>query len=231
MVSVTNLCGTLLTLCATMNNVPAEEVVAQISYDTVDSHKQIIEMVEEGATPYDTRNILKPEVVEQVLDYQEYIEEQERIQQEEMERQRLEEEERQRELASYTNKGYRQTYYSVEEGEISLGAGYGVKSQEVSVIDNVMNFYDKEYGWLPIYAINMDEVIASGMNEKGVWNLYGSIIQIKNEEGETWLGWVGDACGACRYSKKIDLWVYNNDVSMDITGLDWKVIRYGGAEE
>lgn len=211
-----------------MNNVPTEEVVAQISYDTVDSPKQIIEIAEEGADPY-TRNIPDPEVVERVLAYQEAIAEQERIQQEELEK-RLAEEERQRELASYTNKGYRQTYYSVEEGEKNLGAGYGFTSSEIAVIDNVMNFYDNDYGYLPIYAVNIDEVMASGLNEKGTPNIYGSVIQIKDENGNVSNGIILDACGACSRADKIDLWVYNNDIVHDVANLDFKYVRNGWEE-
>ena len=120
MVSVTTLCGTLLTMCAAMNNVPTEEVVAQSTYDTVDS-QQINEWMGEIAiqSPYIPRSVLKPEVVDYLVGYQEHVEEQERLRleelerqrQEELERQRQAEEARQRELASYTHKGYRQTHY------------------------------------------------------------------------------------------------------------------------
>ena len=236
MVSVTTLCGTLLTMCAAMNNVPTEEVVAQCTYDTVDS-QQINEWVEEVAmqSPYIPRNVLKPEVVDHLVGYQEYVEEQERLRleelerqrQEELERQRQAEEARQRELASYTHKGYRQTYYSVAEGETNLGAGYNYQSKEIAVINNVMNFYDKDYGYLPIYAININEVLGSGLNSKGRPNLYGSVIQIKDSNGNISKGIVLDACGACSRANKIDLWVYNNNQVHDVSNLEFKYIRKG----
>lgn len=237
MVSVTTLCGTLLTVCATMNSVPTEEVVAQSTYDTVDS-QQITEWLEQETNKSvysDPRNVLKPEVVEYLVGYQAHVEEKERLrleeierqQQEELERQRLAEEARQRELASYTNTGYRQTYYSVAEGETNLGAGYNYQSKEITVIDNVMNFYDKDFGYLPIYAININEVTESGLNAKGTPNLYGSVIQIKDENGNISQGIVLDACGACSRANKIDLWVYNNNQVHDVSNLDFKYVRKG----
>ena len=236
MVSVTTLCGTLLTMCAAMNNVPTEEVVAQSTYDTVDS-QQINEWMGEIAiqSPYIPRSVLKPEVVDYLVGYQEHVEEQERLRleelerqrQEELERQRQAEEARQRELASYTHKGYRQTYYSVAEGETNLGAGYNYQSKEIAVINNVMNFYDKDYGYLPIYAININEVLGSGLNSKGRPNLYGSVIQIKDSNGNISKGIVLDACGACSRANKIDLWVYNNNQVHDVSNLEFKYIRKG----
>lgn len=239
MVSVTTLCGTLVTVCATMNNVPTEEVVAQSTYDTVDS-QQISEWIKETMleSPYSARSVLTPEVVDYLVGYQEYQEEQERIRLEELERQRREEEERQRlaeearqrELASYNYKGYRQTYYSVAEGETNLGAGYNYQSSQISVINNVMNFYDADFGYLPIYAININEVLASGLNRRGTPNLYGSVIQIKDENGNISKGIILDACGACSRANKIDLWVYNNNPVHDVSNLDFKFIRRGWTE-
>lgn len=130
------------------------------------------------------------------------------------------------EEVEYQNLGFRQTFYSVEQGEISLGSGYNYLSDKVSNIDNVMHFDDDIYGKLPIYAIDINEVTNSGQNEKGTWNIYGSIIEI-TDGTSTWQGVIGDACGACSWDNRIDLWVYNNDISMDVSGLSWRYVRYG----
>lgn len=242
MVSVTTLCGTLVTVCATMSNVPTEEVVAQSTYDLVDS-EQITQWVNDLTMTYrsNPREAVKSEVIEYIQGYWEYQEEQERLA--ELERQRiaeeqarLEEQRRQEELAriererianEFPNVGFRQTYYSVAEGETNLGAGYSVNSREVSVINNVMNFYDSAYGNLPIYAIDMNEVLASGFNSRGVPNLYGSVIEIEDENGNRSKGIILDACGACRYAKKIDLWTYSNNQSHDVSNLKFRYLRYG----
>lgn len=222
MVSVTGICGTLVTLCATtINNVPTEEVVAQISYENVDYNEQIVEMVGGGLDLYSSRDLLSPEEIQKIQEYIEYQEEQERLA--ELERQRIEEE--QRKAMEYPYKNYRQTYYSVQEGERSLGAGYTINSPEVKVIDNIMHFNDEEYGYLPIYAIDINEVVNGEQNDKGVWNLYGSIIELKQGDN-TWKGIILDACGACSRDNRVDLWVKSNDVELDIRGIDWKYIRY-----
>lgn len=229
MVSVTGICGTLLTLCATMNSVPSEEVVAQISYDTVDSKEQIIEMVENGIDPYSPRELLSKNTQDIIKGYFEY-EEQRRI--EEMKRQLEEEMARIKAIEEqYPYKEYRQTYYSViENNETNLGAGYSYRDNNIKVIDNVMNFYDKEYGYLPVYAIDMNEVLNSGLNQKGTPNVYGSIIELTNGN-KTWLGIVLDACGECRYSKRLDLWVYQNQQSLDVSNIDFRYVRYGWNNE
>ena len=246
MVSNLPLCVTAgLVLC--QPNVVSEDIAQQnIPYSQVEQ-SQIDEVVKDMLAPAYTREIPNLETLEYVQGYYEYKEEQERLEQEriaeeqrrlEEEQRRLEEEQRKLEeqrkynewVNSFNRQGYRQTYYSVVEGETRLGSGYGINSPEVRNINNVMHFNDSVYGWLPIYAVNMNEVTASGTNSKGTWNLYGSVIEIKDQNNNSKLGIVLDACGACRYANKIDLWVYNNQASLDVKNLDWKYIRKGWNE-
>lgn len=239
MVSKLPLCVTAgLVLC--QPNVVSEDIAQQnIPYSQVEQ-SQIDEVVEDMLAPAYTREIPNLETLEYVQGYYKYKEEQERLEQERIteEQRRLEEEQRKLEeqykyqqwLNSFNRQGYRQTYYSVAEGETRLGSGYDINSSEVRNINNVMHFNDSVYGWLPIYAVNMDEVTASGTNSKGIWNLYGSVIEIKDQNNNSKLGIVLDACGACRYANKIDLWVYDNQASLDVKNLDWKYIRKGWNE-
>lgn len=245
MVNITPLCvATLLATCNPLGTEIAttegDSVQQSTDYNSVDSQQleQWFEREMAISPLSNPRSVLKPEVVNYLVGYQE---EQERLA--ELERQRiaeeqarLEEQRRQEELAriererianEFPNKGYRQTYYSVAEGELNLGAGYNVNSREVSVINNVMNFYDNTYGNLPIYAIDMNEVLSSGFNSKGTPNLYGSVIEVEDEYGNRSKGIILDACGACRYAKKIDLWVYNNNQSHDVSNLKFRYLRYG----
>ena len=62
-------------------------------------------------------------------------------------------------------KNYRQTFYSVTAGEVKVGYGLTYQDDGVKVIDNVMHYYDDEYEWLPIVAVNIDEVLEVGLNE------------------------------------------------------------------
>ena len=59
-------------------------------------------------------------------------------------------------------KDYRQTFYSVTAGEVKVGYGLTYQDDSIKVIDNVMHYYDAEYEWLPIVAVNIDEVLEVG---------------------------------------------------------------------
>lgn len=240
MVSNLSLCiASGLALC--QPNQVSEEVTTQKHYSLVDSF-EIEEMVQDILAPTSySREIAEVEVVEYINGYYDYVEEQERLEQEriaeeqrrlEEEQRRLAEEERQRELERiawenrFDRKGYRQTVYSISEGETHLGSGLYYGHPSVRNINNVMHYNDAEYGWLPIYAININEVTASGQNSRGIWNIYGSIIEMKQGD-KTWYAFLGDACGECSRSNKIDLWTYSVDLSLDTTGIDWRIVRYG----
>lgn len=244
MVSNLSLCVTVgLALCQP-NTMSEEGITQQKHYSELEAN-EIEELMEEVLVPITyTRSITNLDTildtVEYVEGYYEYVEEQERLEQERIaeEQRRLEEEqrrieeERQRELERiawenrFDRKGYRQTYYSVVDGETKLGSLFYYGHPSIRNINNVMHYNDSQYGWLPIYAINMDEVVANGQNSRGTWNIYGSVIEVRQGD-KTWNGIVLDACGACRYANKIDLWTYSNDSSLDVTGLDWRIVRYG----
>ena len=239
MVSNLSLCiASGLALC--QPNQVSEEVTTQKHYSLVDSF-EIEELVQDILAPTSySREIAEVEVVEYINGYYDYVEEQERLEQERIaeeqrrleEQQRLAEEERQRELERiawenrFDRKGYRQTVYSISEGETHLGSGLYYGHPSVRNINNVMHYNDAEYGWLPIYAININEVTASGQNSRGIWNIYGSIIEMKQGD-KTWYAFLGDACGECSRSNKIDLWTYSVDLSLDTSGIDWRIVRYG----
>lgn len=216
-----------LALCQP-NVVSDEDITEQKHYSQVDE-SQINEIIEDILAPSYSREIPNLETLEYVQGYYEYVKEEEIkkariLEQEEQERQY------QQWLDSFDNKNYRQTYYSVVENrEYSLGSGHNYKSPEVKSINNVMHYNDGEYGWLPVYAIDMNEVMNSGQNEQGTWNLFGSVIELKQGD-KTWQGIILDSCGACRYDNKIDLWVYNNQIDLDISNIDWRYVRYGYAE-
>ena len=127
-------------------------------------------------------------------------------------------------------KDYRQTFYSVTSGEVKVGYGLTYQDDDVMVIDNVMHYYDNEYEWLPIIAVNIDEVLAVGLNERGIPNYYGTILEITYPEGETQKAIVLDACGACSWDNRIDLWVYDQDYQHDIKGIEYRIIREGFKE-
>lgn len=238
MVSNLSLCLIGVALC---QSTPMSEDITQqnIPYSQVDE-SQINNLLEDILAPSYNREIPSLDTIEYIEGYYDYVEEQERLEQERIaeeqrrleEQQRLAEEERQRELERiawenrFDRKGYRQTVYSISEGEVQLGSGLYYGHPSVRNINNVMHYNDAEYGWLPIYAININEVIASGQNSRGIWNIYGSVIEMR-QGNKTWYASIQDACGRCRYESKIDMWTYSVDLSLDTTGIDWRIVRYG----
>ena len=124
-------------------------------------------------------------------------------------------------------KDYRQTFYSVTGGEVKVGYGLTYQDDSVKVIDNVMHYYDAQYEWLPIVAINIDEVLEVGLNERGIPNYYGTVLEITYPEGDTQKAIVLDACGACSWDNRIDLWVYDHDYQHDIKGIEYRIVREG----
>ena len=124
-------------------------------------------------------------------------------------------------------KDYRQTFYSVTGGEVKVGYGLTYQDDSVKVIDNVMHYYDAQYEWLPIVAINIDEVLEVGLNERGIPNYYGTVLEITYPEGDTQKAIVLDACGACSWDNRIDLWVYDHDYQHDIKGIEYSIVRVG----
>ena len=222
------LCVTIgLALC--QSNTMSEDITQQKHYSELTA-TDVEQMIEEITVPttYES-NVVDLETIEYINGYYDYVEEQERIAEEQR---RLEEEARQRELERiawenrFDRKDYRQTYYSVVDGETKLGSLFYYGHSSIRNINNIMHYNDSQYGWLPVYAINMNEVTSIGQNANGTWNIYGSVIEVRQGD-ETWHGIVLDACGACRYANKIDLWTYNHDVSLDTTGIDWRIVRYG----
>ena len=124
-------------------------------------------------------------------------------------------------------KDYRETFYSVTGGEVKVGYGLTYQDDSVKVIDNVMHYYDAQYEWLPIVAINIDEVSEVGLNERCIPNYYGTVLEITYPEGDTQKAIVLDACGACSWDNRIDLWVYDHDYQHDIKGIEYRIVREG----
>ena len=124
-------------------------------------------------------------------------------------------------------KDYRQTFYSVTGGEVKVGYGLTYQDDSVKVIDNVMHYYDAQYEWLPIVAINIDEVLEVGLNERGIPNYYGTVLEITYPEGDTQKAIVLDACGACSWDNRIDLWVFDHYYQHDIKGIEYRIVREG----
>ena len=127
---------------------------------------------------------------------------------------------------------YRQTYYTVAEGEFQVGAreqngrAINLNNPNIKIIDNQVMYNDDDYGYVPIVAINWNEVLDSQVG-KYEFAVYGSIIEINYPDGTVEDAIVLDSCGACRYSNKIDKWINQPDSSEDVKGVSYTYKRYG----
>lgn len=129
-------------------------------------------------------------------------------------------------------KDFRQTFYSVDSGEVKVGYGVSYNDESVRNINNVMHFFDDGYQeWLPVVAVDINEVLEVGLNKRGIPNYYGTVLEITYPSGEAQKAIVLDACGACSRDNRIDLWVYKNDYNHDIKGIEYRVIREGFKDE
>lgn len=127
---------------------------------------------------------------------------------------------------------YRQTYYTVAEGEYQVGAreqngqAINLDNPNVRIIDNQVMYNDAQYGYVPIVAINLNEVLDSKVGQY-TYGVYGSIIEMRYPNGTTQNAIILDACGACRYANKIDKWINQPDSSQDVQGVSYTYKRYG----
>ena len=127
---------------------------------------------------------------------------------------------------------YRQTYYTVAEGELQVGAreqngrAINLNNPNIKIIDNQVMYNDDDYGYVPIVAINWNEVLDSQVG-KYEFAVYGSVIEINYPDGTVEDAIVLDSCGACRYSNKIDKWINQPDSSEDVKGVSYTYKRYG----
>ena len=124
------------------------------------------------------------------------------------------------------NSHYTQTNYSVvEEGGNIVGAGVKWNDSYVKIINNEMNYRDPQYGYLPIYAVNITQVKEYGKVYGS--RLYGSIIEIEYPDGSIRKGIVLDACGQCSKEAKIDLLVYHDDNNKHVEDVQFRFVRFG----
>lgn len=129
--------------------------------------------------------------------------------------------------------GFRQTFYSViGNNETNLGyLGLSNASPQIRNIDNIMHYLDDQFGWLPVIAVDIDAVRATGLNEIGTYNAYGSVLNVSYEDGTSVCAIVLDACGACAVHDRIDLWVYRDDYAHDKSVEAIEIIRRGFEED
>lgn len=130
------------------------------------------------------------------------------------------------------NIGYTRTYYDVDvEGGIIASYGKYWNDEDMRVKNNFIQYHDEQYGWVNVYALNVDQMKEYGTVVTST--ALGSIIEIKlPNEDKTHYGVVLDVCGACAKEKRIDVWVKNpyiakeNKTHIDDV-VEFRFVRFG----
>lgn len=125
-----------------------------------------------------------------------------------------------------TNKNFTQTVYDVvTENDVKCGHGEFWNDKKMKVINNLICYKDDQYGFLPVVALNLDQVKLT----RSGWDhlIYGSVVELHYPNGKTRKAIVLDACGQARFEKKIDLWQYKLDTKEHIENVSFEFIRKG----
>ena len=126
------------------------------------------------------------------------------------------------------NTNFKQTTYSVkDEGLHTTANGTKWNSDKTRINNNTIQYFDNQFGWCDIYAVNIDQVKEHGTGKASVYNskLHGSIMEVKHQDGTTTNGIILDACGEARKKAIIDKWVYNQEKENEM--VDWFIKRQG----
>lgn len=107
------------------------------------------------------------------------------------------------------NAGFTRTWYDVDvEGGVIASYGLYWNDEDMRVQDNYIQYHDEQYGWVNVYALNVDQMKEYGTVVTST--ALGSIIEVRlPNSSTTHYGIVLDVCGACAKAKKIDVWVKN----------------------
>lgn len=128
------------------------------------------------------------------------------------------------------NINYKKTSYSTQEGLTTTATGINVTNNpKVKLNGNSYQYYDSEYGYVDMYAMNIDQLKNS--SNQGIYTspYYGSIIEVEDENGNISYGGIYDACGAASKSAILDKFTKNTEPNNQ--KISWSVKRKGFANK
>lgn len=132
------------------------------------------------------------------------------------------------------NPNFTMTWYDVKtEGGVQVAHGEYWNGENMMVFNNDILYKDHEYGWIPIVALNIDEVREFGKGRNAIVNseMYGSIIEIEYPNGNKDKAIVLDVCGRAREERIVDRWVYDGELAQskygDLKGISFRFVRFG----
>lgn len=132
------------------------------------------------------------------------------------------------------NPNFTMTWYDVvTEGGIQVAHGEYWNGDNMRVYNNDIQYYDEEYGWIPVVALNINQMKEFGTGRASVVNssMHGSVIEIQYPNGKTEKAIVLDVCGRAREKRIVDRWVYDGRIAQpkygNLKGISFRFIRFG----
>lgn len=132
------------------------------------------------------------------------------------------------------NSNFTMTWYDVKtERGIEVSHGEKWNDKRVRIHNNDMQYYDDEYGWIQIVAVNIDQVKEYGYGNAAVVNstMLGSVMEIEYPDGHREKAIILDVCGKARTERIVDRWVYDGRQAQNtygrLEGIQFKFIRFG----
>ena len=124
------------------------------------------------------------------------------------------------------NTNWKKTSYSTQEGLTTTATGINVTNNpNVKLVGNSYKWHDSEYGYVDIYAMNINQLKESAKGGVYTSPYYGSIIEVEDSNGNISYGAILDACGQASKEAILDKFTKNTEPNNEY--ISWSVKRKG----
>ena len=128
------------------------------------------------------------------------------------------------------NPDFTMTWYDVKtEGGVQVAHGEYWNDTNMRVHNNDIQYNDPEYGWIPVVALNINQMKEFGSVVTS--EMHGSVIEIKYPDGTKEKAIVLDVCGSARSKRIVDRWVYDGKIAQpkygNLQGISFRFVRFG----
>ena len=128
------------------------------------------------------------------------------------------------------NTNWKKTSYSTQEGLTTTATGLNVTNNpNVKLVGNSYKWHDSEYGYVDIYAMNINQLKESAKGGVYTSPYYGSIIEVEDSNGNISYGAILDACGQASKEAILDKFTKNTEPNNEY--ISWSVKRKGFASK
>ena len=128
------------------------------------------------------------------------------------------------------NTDWKKTSYSTQEGLTTTATGINVTNNpNVKLVGNSYKWHDSEYGYVDIYAMNINQLKESAKGGVYTSPYYGSIIEVEDSNGNVSYGAILDACGQASKEAILDKFTKNTEPNNEY--ISWSVKRKGFANK